>query len=115
MPDLVGLQRDVPVINARMALSSGEVVVGSVGSQQARSFTVMGDTVNRGSRLEAINKVYGTRLLIDGMTRDMAGDAICVREIDLVVMAGGSVPMRIYELGAMAGALDAARARTFAA
>ena len=115
VPDLVGLQRDVPVINARMALSSGEVVVGSVGSQQARSFTVMGDTVNRGSRLEAINKVYGTRLLIDGMTRDMAGDAICVREIDLVVMAGGSVPMRLYELGAMAGALDAARARTFAA
>jgi class 3 adenylate cyclase len=115
VPDLVGIRRDVPIIDARIALTSGEVVVGSIGSQQARSFTVMGDTVNRGSRLEAINKLYGTRVLIDGMTRDMAGDAICVREIDLVVVAGGSVPVRIYELGAMAGALDAARARTFAA
>jgi adenylate cyclase len=115
VPDLVGIRRDVPVIDIRIGLTSGEVVVGSIGSLQARSFTVMGDTVNRGSRLEAINKLYGTRLLIDGMTRDMAGEAVAVREIDTVTVAGGSAPMRIYELGAMAGELDPARTMVFAA
>ncbi len=68
MPDVIGLRRDVPLINIRVGLASGEVIVGSVGSDHARSFTVMGDTVNFASRLEGANKVYGTSLLIDGTT-----------------------------------------------
>ena len=109
VPDLIGLRRDVPEINMRIAIATGEVVVGSIGSEYARSFTVMGDTVNFASRLEGANKIYGTRILIDEATRDMAGDAIAVREIDLVGVVGRTEPLRIFELVAMAGGIDAER------
>jgi len=105
IPDLVGLRRDIPVIDFRIALSSGEVVVGSIGSDHARSFTVMGDAVNFASRLENVNKHYDTRLLIDDLTRDMAGDAIEAREIDRIAVSGRDQPVTVYELAAMAGEL----------
>jgi class 3 adenylate cyclase len=113
VPDVIGLRRDVPVIDFRVALASGEVVVGSIGSSQARSFTVMGDTVNFAARLEGANKVYGTRLLIDGATRDMAGHAIEAREIDRIAVAGRDEPVSIHELVAMAGELPPARRKLF--
>src|SRR5579863_6859632 len=105
VPDLIGLRRDIPMIDFRVGLASGEVVVGSVGSSQACSFTVMGDTVNFASRLEAANKVYGTRILIDHATFRMAGEAIEAREIDCITVVGRTEPMHIYELRAMAGNL----------
>ena len=105
VPDIVGLRRDVPSINFRVGLSTGEVVVGSVGSETARSFTVMGDTVNQASRLEAANKVYGTNLLIDHETYAAAGSAIETRLIDEIKVVGRDEPLRIYELAAMAGDL----------
>ena len=105
VPDIIGLRRDVPLINFRVGLASGEAIVGSVGSDTARSFTVMGDTVNFASRLEGANKVYGTHLLIDGTTFDMAGEAIEAREIDLIGVVGRDEPVRVYELAAMAGGL----------
>jgi class 3 adenylate cyclase len=113
IPDLVGLRRDIPVINFRVALSSGEVVVGSIGSDHARSFTVMGDAVNFASRLENVNKHYDTRLLIDDLTRDMAGDAIEAREIDRIAVSGRDQPVTVYELAAMAGELTADRRAVF--
>ena len=105
VPDIIGLRRDVPLINFRVGLASGEAIVGSVGSDTARSFTVMGDTVNFASRLEGANKVYGTNLLIDGTTFDMAGEAIEAREVDLIGVVGRDEPVRVYELAAMAGGL----------
>lgn len=114
VPDLIGLRRDVPTIDMRMAIASGEVVVGSIGPEYARSFTVMGDTVNFASRLEGANKVYGTRILIDEATRLMAGEAIEVREIDLVQVVGRSEPLRLFELAALAGATDSPRDGLFA-
>ena len=113
VPDVIGLRRDIPIIDFRIGLASGEVVVGSIGSAQARSFTVMGDTVNFASRLEGANKIYGTRLLIDDATHDMAGDSIESREIDSIMVVGREEPVRIYELGAMAGELSAERAKVF--
>jgi adenylate cyclase len=113
VPDLIGLRRDVPLIDFRVALASGEVVVGSIGSESARSFTVMGDTVNFASRLEGANKAYGTRLLIDGTTHDMAGEAIETREIDLIGVVGRDEPVRVYELAALAGALPPDKRQLF--
>ena len=113
VPDLVGLRRDVPSINLRVGLSTGDVVVGSVGSETARSFTVMGDTVNQASRLEGANKVYGTNVLIDHETYAAAGSAIETRLIDEIKVVHRDEPLRIYELAAMAGNLAVDTRATF--
>lgn len=113
VPDLIGLRRDVPLIDFRVGLATGEVVVGSVGSDAAKSFTVMGDTVNQASRLEAVNKIYNTRLLIDHETFSLAGDAIAAREIDSVTVLGRPEPFRIYHLAAMSGELTTEKHRMF--
>ena len=105
VPDVIGLRRDVPHIDFRVGLSTGEVVVGSIGSDTARSFTVMGDAVNQASRIEAANKVYGTHLLIDQMTYSLAGPTIEARHVDNVVLAGRQDPIGIYELVALSGQL----------
>ena len=105
VPDVIGLRRDVPLIDFRVGLSTGEVVVGSVGSDMARSFTVMGDAVNQASRLESVNKAYGTHLLIDHETFALAGAAIETRLIDEITVVGRFESLRIYELAAMAGDL----------
>lgn len=112
-PDIIGLRRDVPLIDFRLGIVTGEVVVGSVGSEIARSFTAMGDCVNQASRLEAVNKIYGTRVLIDHPTRCAAGDAIEAREVDLIRVPGVSVPLRIYELAALKGGLSSSRQELF--
>ena len=69
----------------------------------SKNYTVIGDTVNLAARLEALNKQYGTRILIAGATEALARDAIETREIDLVAVAGKSEPIRIFELLAARG------------
>ncbi len=98
LPDLIGLRKDVPLIDMRVGLASGDAIVGSIGSRYSRSYTVMGDTVNLGSRLEGANKLYGTHILMDQTTRNMAGDAINVREIDSIAVVGKTEPVAVFEL-----------------
>ncbi len=109
LPDVTGLRKDLPEVHIRVGLASGEALVGSIGSDYARNFTAMGDTVNLGSRLEGANKVYGTRILICENTRIAAGDAVETREIDRITVAGKSEPMRVFELLSLAGGLSPAR------
>jgi adenylate cyclase len=110
LPELVGVRKAVPDIHVRIGLATGDVVIGNIGSEQIKGYTVMGDTVNLGARLESAGKQYGTRILISEQTWRMAGDAIEARELDAIRVAGKSEPVRIFELLARRGALDPARA-----
>ncbi len=103
LPELTGLRRNLPVIDLRIGVSTGEVVVGNIGSDNTRSFTVMGDAVNLGSRLESVNRVYGTRILLSEATAALAGERIVTREIDALTVKGKSEPTRVFELLGLAG------------
>jgi class 3 adenylate cyclase len=98
LPDLIGLKRGFPEIAIRIGIATGDVVVGSIGSDQTRNYTVIGDTVNLASRIEGANKTYGTRVLISEATNHLAADMLETREIDSVVVVGKTEPQRIFEL-----------------
>jgi adenylate cyclase len=109
--EITGLRRNVPKFQARMALATGDTVIGTVGSDTTKSFTVIGDTVNVASRLEGVNKVYGTNILINEECYRLAETEVEAREIDLVTVFGKVEPVRIFELQARQGALDPAVAK----
>jgi adenylate cyclase len=99
-------EQGLPEIDIGIGLNSGECSVGKMGSETVRSDTVMGDAVNLGSRLEGINKQYGTRIIISEFTYAKVKDEFVCREIDLVRVKGKVLPVRIYELVAEGSADD---------
>ncbi len=103
LPQLLGLRRNVPDFKVRMGLATGEVVIGTIGSETARSYTVIGDIVNTASRLEGINKLYGTGIAVAEDTYRLAQQAVEVRELDCVTVVGKIEPTRIFELLGRAG------------
>jgi len=107
LPDLLGLRRNVPELTVRMGLATGEVVVGTVGAPTAKSFAAIGDITNLASRLEGVNKVYGTSVILAEETYRLAQTVVEARELDTVVVAGKSEPVRIYELMGRAGEVAA--------
>jgi adenylate cyclase len=108
LSDVLGLRRDLPEFDVRMGLATGDLVVGTIGAPNARSFTVIGDTVNLASRLEGANNAYMTSILIDEGTFQLAQNDVEGREIDFLTVLGKLEPVRIYEIMAPAGCLSAA-------
>jgi adenylate cyclase len=109
LPDLLGIRAMPAPCDLRIGIATGEVLTGSIGSELMMSFTVMGDAVNLASRLEAVNKAYGTRILISQATADAIGSHLELREVDRIAVAGQSAPQAIFEVMGKAGALTAAQ------
>lgn len=90
------IERGLPEVNIGVGINSGFMNVGDMGSTYRRSYTVLGDAVNLGSRLESITKFYGVKLLIGEETHDHISGFLC-RLVDKVQVKGKEQPVRIYE------------------
>ncbi|MFZ5367384.1 MAG: CHASE2 domain-containing protein [Spirochaetota bacterium] len=93
-------------INIGIGLNSGIMTVGNMGSPGRMNYTLMGDNVNLGARLEGTNKQYGTGIIISEFTYGLVKDHFIVRELDNIRVKGKNKPVLIYELVDAIDSLD---------
>jgi len=87
-----------PKLVVRMGVNTDFMVVGNVGGSSRFDYTVIGDAVNLGSRMEGANKTYGTRMMISERTQELVKDELFCRELDYLIVKGKTKPIRVYEL-----------------
>ena len=86
------------LLRTRIGINSGMVLAGNLGSKFRFDYTLIGDTTNFASRLEGLNKVLGTEILISEFTRRMIGDAFHVRPLGGFIVSGKAKPVAVYEV-----------------
>ncbi len=95
----------------RVGLHAGEVLVGNIGTAERFAYTVLGDVVNVSSRLEGLNKIYGTQILASGEVHSYTSTNFEWRRLDRAVVAGRKGSLELFELLGAKGTVDAGRLR----
>ena len=92
------IKQGLPKLAIRIGINSGFAIVGNVGSRERLNYTAIGDNVNLGSRLEALNKIYGTQIIVSQTTYEWVKNHFTFRFLDQVAVRGKEQGVAIYEL-----------------
>jgi adenylate cyclase len=91
-------ERGVESVSYHIGLTTGNALVGNVGSEQRMDFTAIGDNVTLASKLEALNRRFGTQVLLTDDMHEVVQDKFVLRTVGRVLFDGNTEPTNLYEL-----------------